>query len=373
MNNLLLTKNVQDDKDGNIIEIEGKSNSKNKKDEKEVINTENNEKKAPTSKVVQKKTTVNFNHNKYANIQTHQNHAHQHNYNRYGIYPVDRNTNQALKDNNHLNRPKNNMEINKVKTGGNHDQGGHNHSLSISVVTINDEIVFNSETNPNENNFNLDDTEVLRKNAFKRPEDNNSLKDKKGLSNYDKPIIQFNQFNTFQVKQESTPNPNNNKINFFGRATNYDKIFEQLQSSKARTKNVKQNLVYPTANDPDKNTKSNNPPSLANLKNSLITNTNTSPVYEFNANFHHEINDNKTPKLFDFDYLPTNTNREEHNRNYPNNAKKDNEKITFFDFFNDNKKKRNVKSVEHRKTNEKSEKKDKVIDFPKTNNIEVKL
>ena len=40
--------------------------------------------------------------------------------------------------------------------------------------------MFNSETNPKENNFNLDDTEFLRKNAFKRPEDNNSLKDKKG-------------------------------------------------------------------------------------------------------------------------------------------------------------------------------------------------
>jgi len=386
--NNLLFKNQQYDKEGNILS-RSKSNPKNKKQESERETDHMGLGIGIDSKRVKiapkKTTTINLS-NKYTFNQNNQHHNNQHhnqhhqpnhhhpnhhynNYNRYGIYPIDKNNN-ALKDRNLINTLKNNMETNKVKTSKNTEQqqAGHNHSLSISVVTINDEIVFNSETNPNENLFNLDDTEVLRsKNVFTKDMNSGNKSDKKTINNYDKPIIQFNQFNTFQVKQEPNNNNNhnnnagnnnnaNNKLNFFG-TTNYDKIFEQPQSSNSKNRNFKSSkttLMYPNQND-DKN--KNNVPSLNNLKNSLVTNTPQN--YEFNANFHHEFltRDLKTTKNvnFDFDYLLTDNTK-------PLNDPTQKDKIYFFDFFNDNNKKpRNVKSVELRKTNDKEKDKDKKI------------
>lgn len=208
-------------------------------------------------------------------------------YGKYGIYP-DRN-NPILRDQNIMNRLKHNMERNKVKTGEygqqqpGHPVHGHNHSLSISVVTINDEIVFNSE-NPNEN-FNLDDTgcskikEVLynvKTDELGKPiKDKNSGGTQRGINNnnlnHNNPIIQFNQFNTFQVKP----------------TTNYDNIFEQPKGSKITTK-VKQNLIYPNEFDKKSPNVVKGQQNMPNMK----SNINTDKLYEFNADFHHDMYNN---------------------------------------------------------------------------------
>lgn len=352
MNNLLFNKNpTNTDKEGNIISRSKSPRMKKVESERDNAGVEQILDKERVKIDPKKRNTINLN-NKY-NYNPHNHHHHQqhphnlhnqqhhyNNYNRYGIYPSDKN-NQNLKDRHLINTLKSSLENNKVKTKGAETHDGHNHSLSISVVTINDEIVFNSEQNPTDNLFNLDDTEVSRSKMFKKIEETipSAKNDKKGGNN--NPIIQFNQFNTFQVKQESNNNnQNSNKLNFFG-TTNYDKIFEQPQSSKnTKNRNTTKNLMYPSSENEKSN--KNNAPSLNNLKNALITPT--PPQYEFGANIHHDEgiakDALKTAKLFEYDYLLTDVNTRQIEK--PDTK----EKIYFFDFFKDTKKKRSVKSVD---------------------------
>lgn len=258
--------------------------------------------------------------------------------NRYGtIFPSDKN---SYKDNaNLMNRLKQGYE-GKIRNA-NMPEHGHNHSLSISVVTINDEIVFNSETNPNENNFNLDDTEVSRsknvlykkgdenfnfekvtstksenknsynKNSTGTNQINNNNQASNNINNFDKPIIQFNQFNTFQVKQDD------NKIGgFFGATPNYDNIFDQPMGSKSNKKQQG---------------------NIKNLKDTLLGNNN---------NLRRELNFGTTKEAIHFDYNHLLTDP-----TISNNEKKIKEKkdLIYFSDYNSDTKKKRTRSYEIRK------------------------